>query len=72
MTIETKNPVKVRAGRIGATKRWGTEPRVVRLHDLSDAQRRLVRALVDAARREAGRMSEEPEARRVRDELPAA
>jgi hypothetical protein len=38
-----------RAGRLGARARWGP-PRVVRLDDLSPEQRRLVLALVDAAR----------------------
>jgi len=51
----TKNPAKVRAGKIGAAKRWGTEPRtprVVRLDSLTSEQRRLVIALVEAARQE--------------------
>lgn len=43
------DPVKVKAGRIGALKRWG-EPKTVKLHDLTPDQRRLVLALVDAAR----------------------
>jgi hypothetical protein len=36
-------------GRIGAQKRWGP-PRIVRLDELTAEQRRLVLALVDAAR----------------------
>lgn len=48
----TKDPVRVRAGEIGARRRWGEEPSVVRLHDLTDPQRRLVLALVEAARAE--------------------
>jgi hypothetical protein len=48
----TKDPIKVRAGQTGARKRWGEEPRVVRLDDLTPAQRRLVLALVEAARAE--------------------
>lgn len=44
-----KNPKKVEAGRRGAEKRWG-EPRVIRLDDLTPAQRRLIVALVEAAR----------------------
>lgn len=48
----------VDAGRLGAKKRWGEEPRVVRLDDLAPAQRRLILALVNAARHEAAR---EPE-----------
>ncbi len=54
-----KNPLKVRAGQAAAVKRWGDAPRVLKLHDLNPAQRRLVLALVDAARREAER---EPQA----------
>lgn len=41
--------MKVRAGTIGARTRWG-EPRVVRLDALTPEQRRLVLALVDAAK----------------------
>lgn len=52
MVSATKDPVKVRAGSIGAHARWGDTPRVVRLDDLSSPQRRLVLALVDAARAE--------------------
>lgn len=47
-----KDPVRVRAGHIGATRRWGAEPRVVRIADLTSEQRRLVLALIDAARLE--------------------
>ena len=59
MTIAAKDPVKVRAGQIGARSRWGPEPRIVRLDELTAPQRRLVMALVDAARQEAVR---EPQA----------
>jgi hypothetical protein len=46
-----KNPTKVRAGTIGAAKRWqGHAPKVVRLDALSPEQARLVRALVEAAK----------------------
>lgn len=45
-----KNAAKVRAGRIGAAVRW-RQPRVVRLDDLTGEQRRLVMALIDAARK---------------------
>lgn len=48
------NPIKQRAGRIGARVRWGDTPRVVRLDDLTAPQRRLVLALVAAAKNEAG------------------
>ena len=44
-----KDAVKVRAGTIGARRRWG-EPRVLRLDQLSPEQRRLVLALVEAAK----------------------
>lgn len=52
MVSALKNPTKVRAGTIGARARWGP-PRVVRLDDLSAQQRRLVLALISAAREEA-------------------
>jgi hypothetical protein len=45
-----KDPVKVRAGTIGARKRWGDQPVVVRLDSLTSEQRRLVVALVEAAK----------------------
>ena len=55
----SKNPAKVRAGRIGAATRWDANPnvppKVVKIDDLTAPQRRLVLALVDAARREAER-----------------
>jgi hypothetical protein len=44
-----KNPDKVRAGRIGAEVRWHA-PRTVDIADLTGEQRRLVLALVAAAR----------------------
>ena len=46
----TKDPAKVAAGRLGASKRWGDTPKTVRLDDLTAEQRRLVLALVAAAR----------------------
>jgi len=52
----SKNPVKQRAGQLGARRRWG-EPGVVRLDQLTAPQRRLVLALVDAARAEQQRDS---------------
>lgn len=47
---DPKNPVLVEAGKRGARTRWGEQPRVVRLDSLSNEQRRLVVALVEAAR----------------------
>jgi len=47
-----RDPNKVRAGKIGAQKRWGETPRVIRVADLTAPQRRLVVALVAAARAE--------------------
>ncbi len=44
-----KDPTKVRAGQAGALVRWGV-PRVVRLGDLPEAQRRLCLALIDAVK----------------------
>jgi hypothetical protein len=52
MRIAAKSATKVRAGKLGARARWG-EPRVVRLDSLTSEQRRLVLALVDAAKKEA-------------------
>lgn len=57
VTDDAKNPKKQAAGKKGADARWG-EPRVVRLDDLTPAQRRLVVALVEAAR-EANAKSED-------------
>lgn len=51
MVSATKDPTKVRAGSIGARARWG-DPGVVRLDELTPPQRRLVLALVDAAKAE--------------------
>jgi hypothetical protein len=51
-----KDPAKVAAGEKGARSRWGP-PRVVRLDDLTPEQRRLVLALVDAARSSEGAQS---------------
>ena len=50
MPETVKDPQKVHAGRLGALKRWG-EPRVVRLDEMTPDQRRLVLALVDAAKK---------------------
>jgi hypothetical protein len=44
-----KNPAKVAAGRAGAASRWGP-PRVVRIDQLTPEQRRLVVALIEAAK----------------------
>jgi hypothetical protein len=56
------NPDKVKAGRAAALKRWGAEPRVIRLDDLTAPQRRLVIALVNAARKEAAADDQGPAA----------
>ena len=53
LAINSPNPVKGKAGRLGAVKRWGAEPRIVRLDELNPSQRRLVVALIAAARQEA-------------------
>lgn len=45
--LRTKDPLKVRAGQMGAVKRWGDEPRVLRLDQLPDAKRRIILALVE-------------------------
>jgi hypothetical protein len=49
-TVSTANPVKRRAGLAGARARWGDQPRIVRLDQLTSEQRRLVVALVEAAK----------------------
>lgn len=46
-----KDAQRSRAGRIGMDARWHPLPRVVDIGDLNNAQRRLVLALVDAARK---------------------
>ena len=79
MDSPTKDPVKVRAGAIGARARWdGHDTRVVRLGDLTPEQRRLVLALISAAREnaKAAPANETPEAaqedRRVGVDHPTA
>jgi len=50
---ESKNPRKVAAGQAAARVRWaGHAPGVVRIADLTSEQRRLIVALIDAARSE--------------------
>lgn len=49
MVSEAKNPVKVRAGQIGARKRWG-ERRILRLDQLDPDERRLIQAILTAKR----------------------
>lgn len=74
-----KHPGRVEGGRKGARRRWGPT-RVVRIDDLTPDQRRLVLALIDAARHEeadsnvSGTSSESAgaEVRRVRDERSAS
>ena len=51
-TSKPKNPGRVAGGIMGARRRWGPQ-RVVRLDDLTPEQRRLVLALVAAARENA-------------------
>lgn len=46
--VPTKDPVRVAAGQIGARRRWGPFPRVVRLDSLTNEERALVLALIDA------------------------
>ena len=47
-----KNPVKVRAGQVGARKRWGDYPRILRLDELPLEKRRIILALVDLGKPE--------------------
>lgn len=54
-----KSPERVKSGRAGAQARWaGHTARVVRLDALTPEQRRLVMALVEAARQEAAAADE--------------
>lgn len=78
MISATKDPTKVRAGKIGARTRWAEHvPRVVRLDELTGPQRRLVLALIAAAKSEETPTVSETSvgvlgARRARDEPSAA
>ena len=46
-----KNPTKVRAGKIGAAKRWADhDRRLVRLDALRPEARRLILSLIEAAK----------------------
>lgn len=45
-----RHPASIASGRRGAQRRWGDTPRVVRLDDLTADQRRLVVALIEAAK----------------------
>lgn len=58
--MSRKNPIFVDSGRRGARKRWGT-PRIARLDELTPEQRRLVLALIEAAKSEAPPVSPEAE-----------
>jgi hypothetical protein len=51
--LDSRDPSKVRAGRIGARARWGDTPRVVRLDSLDPFARDAVLALIrlDEAKR---------------------
>lgn len=46
MVSLAKDPNKVKAGRASALKRWGAEPRTVRLDTLDADTARLIRALL--------------------------
>lgn len=46
-----KNPALVESGRRAARKRWG-EPRILRLSDLTPAQRRAILTYLEVARSE--------------------
>lgn len=76
MVSAVKDPAKVRAGQASAIARWGPEPRIVRIDDLTPPQRRLVLALIDTVRKEAVPESQKSgtaeEARRADDDPPTA
>lgn len=48
--VSDKNPVKVRAGQLGARRRWGEVPRHLDLRDVPTEERRLVVALANLIR----------------------
>ena len=54
-----KDPRRIAGGLKGARKRWG-ERRIVRLDGLTAQQRRMVLALVDAAKHEAAAEGQSP------------
>jgi hypothetical protein len=54
-----KNPVKQRAGAIGARARWG-EPRIVRLDGLGAEERAIVLAYAELGRKRLERAVEPP------------
>lgn len=58
----SKDPRRVAAGKAGMRARWGEQPRIVRLDDLTMEQRRLVVALVEAAKSPAAAAHETPAA----------
>jgi hypothetical protein len=60
LSVSTLSDPQREQRRLAARARWGEEPRVVRLDDLNPQQRRLVLALVDAARKEATTVSVTP------------
>ena len=55
--VQAKNPDKVAAGIAGARARWRGERRIVRIDELTFEQRRLVLALIDAAK--AGKVADD-------------
>lgn len=60
MSATTKDPAKVRAGKIGARVRWG-EPRTpvtVRLDSLDTATRHVIILLIEAAKAAAAKAEE--------------
>lgn len=52
MSVSTLSAPQMEQRRLAARARWGPEPRIVRLDELTPPQRRLVLALVDAAKAE--------------------
>ncbi len=58
-TTRPKDPSRIARGHAGMAARWGPEPRIVRLDALSDPMRRVVAALIAAARAEVERAARE-------------
>jgi hypothetical protein len=67
--LDIKNPVKVRAGTLGAQKRWrGHVPAIVRLADLLPEEAEVVRALL---RLKAAREDQESDPPDTKEASPA-
>jgi hypothetical protein len=48
VVLDTRNPAKVRAGRLGGLARWSQGPHIVRMGELHPAVQDAIRALIAA------------------------